>query len=100
MGKTFSVESFSAMKSTADQLKAHGETYTSISTQLLQTAQNISSWGGADQEAFARKVEGLTGRLQAAAARLTAAGEILEAQKSNYVNTQDALVEAANRLGN
>ena len=100
MGKTFSVESFSAMKSTADQLKAHGETYTSIYTQLLNVAQNIGSWGGADQEAFVSKVEGLTNRLQAIAAKLTAAGEILEAQKNNYTSTQDALVEGANRLGN
>ena len=100
MGKTFSVESFSTMKSTADQLKAHAETYTSLYTQLLQTAQTIGSWGGADQEAFAQKVEGLTTRLQATAAKLQAAGEILEAQKSNYVATQDALVDAANRLGN
>lgn len=100
MGKTFSVESFAAMKNTADQLKAHATTYESIYKQLLQVASTISSWGGADQEAFAQKAQGLSSRLQAVASRLSAAGEIINAERLNYVSTQDAVIEGISKLQN
>ena len=100
MGKTFSVESFEAMSNAAKELNEHAETYRSISTQLINIASTISSWGGADQLAFAQKVQGLTGRMQAVSAKLLEASKILQMEKDNYVGTQNALVEGAGKLQN
>ena len=92
MGKTFSVESFSAMERTGKALKQHATTYRTIAKQLLMEGQTINSWGGADQEAFVQKVQGLTARLDAVANRLDASGDILLIQKGNYTGTQDAII--------
>ena len=100
MGKTFSVESFATMQRTGEALIDHANSYESIAKELILEGQTIVNWGGADQEAFVEKVQGLTTRLQAVSARLRASGEILLAQKGNYVGTQDALIEGIGKLQN
>ena len=100
MGKTFSVESFNTMEKTGRALKDHAVTYDQIAKKLLMQGETISSWGGADQEAFVQKVQGLAERLQAVSSRLDLGGEILIAQKQNYVVTQDAVIEGVGKLQN
>lgn len=100
MGKTFSVESFNTMEKTGRALKDHAATYDQIAKKLLMQGETISSWGGADQEAFVQKVQGLAERLQAVSSRLDFGGEILIAQKQNYVVTQDAVIEGVSKLQN
>ncbi len=101
MAKQISVSSFEEMAKASKKLLSHAETYTEIYTQLLQEASTMgTAWDGADNLAFVERISGFTDELKAMAARLSAASQIIETQRANYVQRQDDNIAQVNKLTN
>ncbi len=101
MGKNINVESFDEMAKASKKLQEISDSYTSISKQLMQEASTMgTAWEGADNLAFVEKITGFTEELQAMAAALSNASQIIEQQRVNYVNRQDDNISAVGKLAN
>ncbi len=101
MGKNINVESFDEMAKASKKLQEISDSYTSISKQLMQEASTMgTAWEGADNLAFVEKITGFTEELQAMAAALSNASQIIEQQRVNYVNRQDDNIAAVGKLAN
>ena len=76
-------------------------TYTEIYQQLLGEAEGMGqAWQGDDNLAFVNRINGFLEELQAMAKKIESAGATLEAQRVNYVNRQQANIDAVNKLTN
>lgn len=94
------VQSFSKMKSTAKELETLSKSYSSIGKQLIQNASTMgTAWEGADNQAYVKKISGITKELEAMASKLLTASRALDQEAQNYINRQDANVSGAGRLG-
>ena len=101
MGKNINVESFDEMAKASKKLQEISDSYTSISKQLMQEASTMSTaWEGADNLAFVEKITGFTEELQAMAAALSNASQIIEQQRVNYVDRQDDNIVVVGKLAN
>ena len=101
MGKNINVESFDEMAKASKKLQEISDSYTSISKQLMQEASTMgTAWEGSDNLAFVEKITGFTEELQAMAAALSNASQIIEQQRVNYVNRQDDNISAVGKLAN
>ncbi len=101
MGKNINVESFDEMAKASKKLQEISDSYTSISKQLMQEASTMgTAWEGADNLAFVEKITGFTEELQAMAAALSNASQIIEQQRVNYVGRQDDNIVVVGKLAN
>lgn len=101
MGKVISVTSFEQIGKASAKLIESSETYTQIYQQLMQEASTMGkAWEAADNLAFVEQITGFTEELQQMAAKLKLAGETLDKQKSNYINTQENNIAAVKKLSN
>ena len=101
MGKTISVASFDDMGKAAQKLQAISVSYTNIYSQLMQEANTMgTAWEGADNIAFVEQINGFTEELKAMAAKLSAASQMLDRQKANYIARQDSNITQVKKLIN
>ena len=101
MGQNINVESFDEMAKASKKLQEISDSYTSISKQLMQEASTMGiAWEGADNLAFVEKITGFTEELQAMAAALSNASQIIEQQRVNYVDRQDDNIVVVGKLAN
>lgn len=100
MANSISVGSYSTMNSAADQFKSAAESYDSIGKELLRAATTMGkAWDGADNQAYANKIQGISKELDAMSKKLAHGGEALRQQTKNYMDRQDANVAGAAKLG-
>ena len=63
-------------------------------------ASHKTAWEGADNIAFVEQINGFTEELKAMAAKLSAASQMLDRQKANYIARQDSNITQVKKLIN
>lgn len=100
MGKTLRVEP--AQLSTASKtLSSLSSEYTSISSQMMQKADNMgSAWDSEDNKAFVSQIDGFCEDLRNMAQKLESASEMLRLQYDNYENRKNDNIAQVKKLTN
>jgi WXG100 family type VII secretion target len=100
MGKRIKVTP-QELETASKKLTELSETYTGIYTQLMQAAGTMGeAWEGEDNLAFVDQINGFNEDLKNMADKLATAGQALEAQRANYVATQENNMVQVRKLTN
>lgn len=87
------------MKEYAEKIREKSSEYRNIGRELLDCATNMGeAYKGKDNLEYVKKVEGFTEDIDKMVEKLKLVSDALEEQANNYINNQNANIDAAQQL--